>query len=193
MTVAASGLVVGYAASTMIGSSHLRYGLARDFLLPALLTAVVAVTLVSGALWRVLGSRRWRLSSESAFVLLSVAGAVVMVAGAAYARAYGIPRLEGHKLGDVTYTASCRGPACDISIDASTTEGKAISIRESSTLTFGCGAGRPNVTVYLRRVAEGVHLGSSCPEPRLVEAWPTVAGLPPGAYELHRAVRVSNA
>jgi hypothetical protein len=193
MTVAASGLVLGYAASTMIGSSHLRYGLARDFLLPAALTAVVAVTLVSGALWRFLSSRRWRVSPEASFVLLSVAGAVVMVAGAAYARAYGIPRLEGRQLGAVAYTAACQGSVCDVSIEAKTTSGRPISIPESSTLTFDCAGGRRDVTIYAPRVDDGVRLPSSCPAPRLVEAWPTVAGLPPGAYELHKAVRVANA
>ena len=38
MTIAATGIDVGYAASTMTGSPHLRYGFARDFLLPATLT-----------------------------------------------------------------------------------------------------------------------------------------------------------
>jgi hypothetical protein len=194
MTTAASGLVLGYAASTMIGSSHLRYGLARDFLLPALLTSVVAVTLVSGGLWRFLSSRpSARVSPESVFVLLSVVGAVAMVAGAVFARAYGIPRIEGRQLGDVTYMASCRGDSCDVSLDARTTGGRAISIPDSSTLTFACGRGRPDLTIYASSLAGRVRLTAACPDARLTEAWPTVAGLPPGAYELHRAVRVSNA
>ena len=193
MTVAASGLVLGYAASTMIGSSHLRYGLARDFLLPALLTAVVAVTLVSGGLWRLLASRKWRVTPESSFVLLAVVGAVVMVAGAAYARAHGIPRLEGRQLGPVSYTASCNGSVCEVSIDARTTGGDPISIPESSTLTFDCGGGQPDLTIYARRLEGGVQLTSSCPGARLTQAWPTVAGLPPGTFELEKAVRVSNA
>src|SRR5262249_3284526 len=46
-TVAATGLVFGYAASTLTGSPHLRYGFARDFLLPALLAGIVAIALVS--------------------------------------------------------------------------------------------------------------------------------------------------
>jgi hypothetical protein len=193
MTVAACGLVVGYAASTMIGSSHLRYGLARDFLLPALLTSVVAVALVTCALWRVLSSRTWRLMPESILVLLSLVGAVVMVAGAAYARAYGIPRIEGRRLAEVEYTASCRRDMCDVSVDARTTRGDPISIPAPSTLTFECGGGRPDLIVYARSLSGGVRLTTPCPDARLVQAWPTVAGLPPGTYELEKAVRVSNA
>jgi hypothetical protein len=192
MTVAASGLVLGYAASTMIGSSHLRYGLARDFLFPALLTSVVAVTLASGGLWRLLSSRKWRVSPESGFVVLSVVAAFAMVAGVAYARAYGIPRLEGRQLGKVTYTASCRGGICDISVDAKTTHGHPMSIPEPSTLTFECGDNRGGFTIYARSLAGGVRLPSACPHPALTHAWPTVAGLPPGTYELFKAVQVSN-
>jgi hypothetical protein len=192
ITILAGGLVVGYAASTMIGSSHLRYGLARDFLLPALLTAVVAVALVTAGLWRLLSSRRGPVSPESIIVVLSVLGAVVMVAGAAYARAYGIPRLEGRQLGDVSYAASCENGVCNVSIDARTTRGDPISIPQASTLTFDCGPDSPDVTVYAPSPSGGVRL-TSCPRPRLVHAWPTVAGLPPGAYELQKAVRVSNA
>jgi hypothetical protein len=191
MTVAASGLVLGYAASTMIGSSHLRYGLARDFLLPALLTAVVAVALVTAGIWRLLSSRNWGITPESVIVLLSVFGAVVMVAGSAYARAYGIPRLEGRQLGDVSYAASCENGVCDVSIDATTTRGDPIAIPDASTLTFDCGPGSPDVTVYAPSLDAGVRL-TSCLRPRLTHAWPTVAGLPPGAYELRKAVRVSN-
>jgi hypothetical protein len=193
MTVAASGLVLGYAASTMIGSSHLRYGLARDFLLPALLASIVAVTLASAGLWRLLSSRTWRVSPESGFFVLAVVAGAVMVAGTAYARAYGIPRLEGRQLGKVTYTASCRGSVCAISVDAKTTQGHSISIPEPSTLTFECGGGKTGFTLYAARIADGVGLPSACPHARLIHAWPTVAGLPPGVYELDKAVRVSNA
>ena len=63
MVIAATGLVLGYTASTMIGSSHLRYGLARDFLLPALLTSIVAVTLISVGLWRVISRRQGKISA----------------------------------------------------------------------------------------------------------------------------------
>jgi len=191
MTVLAGGLVIGYAASTMIGSSHLRYGLARDFLLPALLTAVVAVTLVTAGLWQLLSSRPWRVSPESVIVVLSVFGAVVMVGSAAYARAHGIPRFEGRQLGAVSYAASCQDGVCHVSIHARTTKGDPISIPQASTLTFDCGPGSPDVTLYASNL-DGVRM-TSCPRPRLTHAWPTVAGLPPGAYELQKAVRVSNA
>ena len=51
MTIAATGIVLGYASSTLTGPSHLRYGFARDFMLPALLTAIVTVVLGSTGLW----------------------------------------------------------------------------------------------------------------------------------------------
>jgi hypothetical protein len=140
----------------------------------------------------VLSSRRWRVSPESVIVVLSVFGAVVMVAGAAYARAYGIPRLDGRQLGAVSYAASCKNGVCDVSVDARTTKGDPISIPKASTLTFDCGPGSPDVTVYAPNLNGGVRL-TSCPRPRLAHAWPTVAGLPPGTYELFKAVRVSNA
>lgn len=192
MTVAATGLVLGYAASTMTGSSHLRYGFARDFLLPALLAAVVSVTLASIGLWTVLSRRRLGLSPVSAFVALSVVGAAVLVTSTAYARAHGIPRIEGKQLGTVSYTASCRRSRCVVSISARTRAGRPISIPESSTLTFGCGSDRARFTIYARRLSGGIRLTRLCPSPRLVAAWPTVMGLPPGSYELS-AVMVKNA
>ena len=74
MTIAPAGLVLGYAASTMTGPSHLRYGFARDFLLPALLTAIVGVALVSVGLWTpaLASVPRRRLSPEFAFGVLVV-------------------------------------------------------------------------------------------------------------------------
>jgi hypothetical protein len=193
MTLAAVGIVLGYAASTMTGSSHLRYGFARDFLLPALLTGIVAAGLASAGLWFVLSrmGRRGRLSPEFGFVVLSVVGAAVLVVGVAFARAHGIPRIESRQLGSVAYTARCGGAACDVSIDAKTTAGHPISIPETSTLTFGCGSARPRFTVYVEKPTHGVRLTRACRAPRLVSAWPTVMGLPPGSYELH-AVTVKN-
>jgi hypothetical protein len=41
-------------------------------------------------------------------------------------------------------------------------------------------------------LTQGVRLGRPCVDPRLVAAWPTVMGLPPGSPELD-AVRVRNA
>ena len=73
MTIAATGIVVGYAGSTLTGPAHLRYGFARDFVLPALLSAVVAVTLGSVALWYLVARRRVGrgLSPETRFVAVS--------------------------------------------------------------------------------------------------------------------------
>jgi hypothetical protein len=193
MTIAAIGIVVGYSASTLIGSPHLRYGLARDFLLPSLLAGIVAVGLLATGLWLVLrraGGRR--VSPEFVFVILAFVGSACLVAVLAHARANGIPRLEGHELEDVTYTAMCTGGVCKVSIAATSDSGKATSIPDSSILAFGCGSKVTRFTIYTTSPAAGVRLGRSCASPRLVAAWPTVMGLPPGRFELS-AVRVRNA
>jgi hypothetical protein len=191
MTIAATGLVVGYAASTLSGPSHLRYGFARDFILPALLTAIVAVVLGSCVLWRVLERRRsGRLSSEAAFVAASFLLVVGAVAATAIARTSGLPRIEGKHLGSVVYSARCAGQTCDVELAATTTRGDAITIPESSTLTFACGSERGRLTVYVSEL-DGVGVPASCADPRLVAAWPTVMGLPAGDAEL-AAVDVRN-
>jgi hypothetical protein len=192
-TVAASGLVVGYSASTLTGSPHLRYGFARDFLLPALLTGIVAVALVSAGVWLALSRRRARrVSPEFTFVVLAVVGSACLLVAFAYARANGIPRVESHALGAVTYSATCRSDSCAVVVRATTTSGRSISIPESSILTFGCGSATPRFTLYAENPTAGVRLTRPCAGPRLVAAWPTVMGLPPGTYELN-AVKVRNA
>ena len=192
MTLASAGIVLGYSASTLTGSSHLRYGFARDFLLPAVLAAVVAVSLASAGLWLILSRRRGaRFSPEFGFVVPAVVVAAGIVSGIAVARAEGLPRIESRQLGPIQYTASCRGSVCDVSLTARTTSGQLISIPEASILTFGCGDDRARFTVYAERPTSGVQLARRCSDPRLVSAWPTVMGLPPGSYELG-AVAVEN-
>jgi hypothetical protein len=193
MTFAASGMVVGYAASTLTGPSHLRYGFARDFLLPALLTAVVAVTLIVAGLWLVL-ARRGSGSPSPEFALAAlcvfVSGAVVL--GVAQARAHGIPRIESKQIESVAYTARCGAGACAVSIVARNRAGESLSIPDASSLVFGCRGSVPRLSVYADGLAEVVPLPATCREPRLVAAWPTVMGLPPGSFEL-AAVSVENA
>jgi hypothetical protein len=192
MTIAATGIVIGYASSTMTGSSHLQYGFARDFLLPALLSAIVATSLLFIGVWLLLervGPVRLapttvRVSSESAVVVVAVVVAVGLVGGVAAARANGLPRIDSRKLGAVEYEASCRGGACDVTIAARTVSGRPISIPEPSTLTFGCGSAVPRFTLYADELSRGIRIDESCSDPRLVAAWPTVMGLPPGSYEL---------
>lgn len=195
MTIAATGIVLGYAANTMTGSPHLRYGFARDFLLPATLTAIVAVCLGSAGIWLALTRlrRASRPSSELVFVSVAIVGMSVLVAGVATSRDLGLPRLDRYRLESVAYTSDCRGDLCRVMIAAKTVAGRPISIPEPSTLTFGCGSDEPRFTIYVERPTEGVRLGArSCAEPRLVAAWPTVMGLPPGSREL-RAISVANA
>ncbi len=194
MTIASCGLVIGYAASTLSGSPHLRYGFARDFLLAALLATIVVVALAAIALWHVLERRpsaRWA-SSETVFVLATVASVVVVVAASVYTRSSGLPRLESRHLAAVSYVARCTDDRCAIEVDARTPAGSRIAIPEASTLTFGCGSERPELSLYVSRLSGGVRVPPSCKDPRLVAAWPTVMGLPPGSTEL-RAIGVENA
>jgi hypothetical protein len=194
MTIASAGIVVGYSASTLTGSPHLRYGFARDFLLPALLMGIAGVALVSAGIWRLLSSRKRErgLSPESLFVVLAFVGSACAVVVLAYARADGIPRIESAQLGTVTYTATCSGDRCGIAMSAETTSGREIAIPQSSTLTFGCGSDVPRFSVYAKNPGDGVRVDETCASPRLVAAWPTAMGLPPGSYEL-AAVEVRNA
>ena len=189
-TIASAGLVLGYAASTMTGAPHLRYGFARDFLLPALLTGVVGVALVSVGLWTLLSARRRRrLSPEFAFGIFAFLGTACLVVAFAYARADGIPRIESRHLRDVVYTASCTDARCDVQLRATGDDGTQVSIPQASILTFGCASDRAAFTIFVNRLADGVPLSRACSQPRLVAAWPTVMGLPPGSFEL-AAVKV---
>jgi hypothetical protein len=193
MTIASGGLVIGYAASTLTGPSHLQYGFARDFLLAALLTAIVATALSAGLLWRLLARRRRaRVSPEIVFIVATVTAAILVVGVTASARSSGLPRIESRQLDAIVYTARCSDSRCTVQIDATTPGGSAISIPEPSTLTFGCGSDVPRFTVYDDAPTDGVRLREDCPDPRLVAAWPTVMGLPAGSLEL-AAVRVRNA
>ena len=72
--------------------------------------------------------------------MLALAGSACAVVVLAYARANGIPRIEGSQLGAVTYTATCRDDTCRVAIAAETTSGESTSIPQASTLTFGCGS-----------------------------------------------------
>ena len=123
--------------------------------------------------------------------MLAVVGSACAVVVLAYARANGIPRIEGSQLGAVTYTATCRDDTCRVAIDAETTSGESTSIPPASTLTFGCGSDTPRFSVYAASPEDGVRIAEDCASPRLVAAWPTVMGLPPGSYEL-AAVKVRN-
>lgn len=199
MTVAAAGIVVGYSASTLTGASHLRYGFARDFLLPALLSGIVAAGLATAGLWLVLPKASQirvrptniRLSRESALIVIVVVAAMGLGTAVSIARADGLPRIESRHLGPITYTASCRDLVCDVEIEARTVSGRTISIPEPSTLTFGCGSNRPRLTLYTRKPSAGVRITGPCSDPRLVAAWPTVMGLPPDGAHL-RVVGVAN-
>jgi len=145
----------------------------------------VAVALGARGLWPLLGRARGRrVSPEMAFVLATVACAIGVVALSTAARSSGLPRIASRHLGAVTYDAACDGQRCRVGMEATTSAGAPISIPESSTLTFGCGSDRPRFSVYASSLEEAVRLAATCRDPRLVAAWPTIMGLPPGTYEL---------
>ena len=117
MTIASCGLVVGYAASTLSGSPHLRYGFARDFLLAALLATIVVVVLAALALWHALNGGRARgglSAGDRVRPRDRRVGVVVVVTASVYARSSGFPRLESRHLAGVSYIASCTGDLCAI-------------------------------------------------------------------------------
>jgi hypothetical protein len=122
----------------------------------------------------------------------SVVVVLLVVAGTAFARTNGLPTIDSRHITALTYTATCKAQTCDIRLDAVGSSGRSIRIPETSTLTFGCGSDKPQFTLYTDSLEQSVRLGRVCNEPRLVAAWPTVMGLPPGRHEL-KAVRVRNA
>jgi hypothetical protein len=194
LAIAAAGIAVGYVAATIAGSSHLRYGYVREFMLPALLTSIVAISLASCVLWSFLGRRlrHRKPSPEVSFVVVAALASVVVVALAAYGRSAGLPRFESRHLAHLTYTATCSDSRCQIEVEATNPFGEIISIPRPSTLTWGCGDGQPRYSVYVKDPARGVTVDLECKAPRLVAAWPLVMGLPPGSAEL-AAVQVRNA
>jgi hypothetical protein len=152
----------------------------------------VIVVLASIAGWHVVARRRGGLlSPDAAFVVGAVMAAVLVVAGVTYARSAGLPRFESRHLERVVYTASCTGDECDVQVAATAPVGQPIVIPEASTLTFGCGSDEPRFSLYVAGLTAGVRVPSECQSPRLVAAWPTVMGLPPGSFEL-AAVDVRN-
>jgi hypothetical protein len=199
MTIAASGLTLGYLASTWASSNALKNGFARDFLLPSLLTGVVAVGIVFPGLYLVLtragGVRvpatRRQLSPAGASALIGLVGAIALLTGVMTARTYGLPRLERRHLGVIEYKADCREANCNIELEAVTVTGKPISIPPASLLTFGCGNGVPRFTLYVPDPTEGFAITKPCRDPRLVAAWPTVMGVPTDSSGL-RVVEVAN-
>jgi hypothetical protein len=192
MTLAAVGITLGYVASTLTSSSHLKYGFAREFLLPAALASVVGVSIAVTGFW--LAFRRShqhesrlarpRVSQLGIGIFLTVLCVATLLLGTAAARTYGLPRLESRHLGQIEYVADCRGQACSIAISALTSAGRSLSIPQASTLTFGCGGRTARFSLHVRNPSTGVRFTQACQDARLVAAWPLVMGLPPTQEEL---------
>ena len=200
MTIAASGLTLGYLASSWASSSALRFGFARDFMLAALLAGIVGVCVLTAWLYgavlrrgevRVPGTQR-RLSPARSCVVAAGVGTLVLMTAVVVARSYGLPQVDGRHLASLEYRATCAAATCRIEIDARNPAGESVAIPSTSLLTFGCGSDEPSFTLHVPDPEQGVSMPSSCADPRLVAAWPTVMGVPPSS-EVLRAVGVSNA
>ena len=200
LTIAASGLVLGYLASTWSSSSALRFGFARDFMLASLLAGIVGVCLITAWVYRTVlrrGSLRVpgtsrALSPSRACVAAAAVGSLALMAGVVVARTYGLPRVDSRHLATIEYTATCAPDACRVDIAATNGHGESVDLPTTSLLSFGCGSDEPSFTVHAPDPAQGVPIPSSCADPRLVAAWPTIMGVPPNS-EILRAVGVSNA
>ena len=200
MTIAASGLTLGYLASSWASSSALRFGFARDFMLAALLAGIVGVCVLTAWLYgavsrrgevRIPGTQR-RLSPARSCVVAAGVGTLVLMTAVVVARTYGLPQVDGRHLASLEYRATCAAATCRIEIDARNPAGESVAIPSTSLLTFGCGSDEPSFTLHVPDPARGVSMPTSCVDPRLVAAWPTVMGVPPSSDVL-RAVGVSNA
>lgn len=185
LTVVAGGVTLGYTASTLTGPSHLKYGFAREYLLPAFLMTVTAAVLGVAGLWLALSWLRRRPAMRELALLLGVgAGTFAALAGIAAAREHGLPRIESRHLEAIRYTAACRREACTIAVDARTPSGRSLRLPEASVLTFGCGDEQGRFSIYARTLTSPVRLPETCRDPRLVAAWPTVMGLAPDTAHL---------
>ena len=200
MTIAASGLVLGYLASTWASSSALRFGFARDFMLAALLAGIVGVCVLTVWLYgavlrrgevRIPGTKRV-LSPARSCVAATGVGTLVLMTAVVVARTHGLPQIESRHLASLEYRATCKAATCRIEIEATNPDGETVTIPSTSLLTFGCGSDEPEFTLHVPDPARGVSMPSSCTDPRLVAAWPTVMGVPPSSDVL-RVVAVSNA
>ncbi len=200
MTIAASGLVLGYLASTWASSSALRFGFARDFMLASLLAGIVGVCLLTAWIYRAVlrrgslripGTSRMLSPSRSCLAAAAV-GTLVLMTGVVVARTYGLPRIDSRHLATLEYSATCAPDTCRVAIAATNDRGESVDLPTTSLLTFGCGSDEPRFTVHAPDPADGVAIPATCADPRLVAAWPTIMGVPPSSDVL-RAVGVSNA
>ena len=132
------------------------------------------------------------LSPSRSCVVAVAVGTLVLMTGVVVARTYGLPRVDSRHLATLEYTATCAPETCRVEIAATNEHGESVDLPTTSLLTFGCGSDEPSFTVHAPDPAGGVAIPAACADPRLVAAWPTIMGVPPGSDVL-RAVGVSNA
>jgi hypothetical protein len=189
LTVAACGLLLGYLASSWTSSSALRFGFARDFMLASLLAGIVGVCILVS--WIHGAAARRGVSPSRACVYGIALGAVALMIGVVVTRTYGLPRVDSRHFATLEYTATCAPENCSVEVQATNGRGDDVPLPTTSLLTFGCGSDEPRFTVHVPDPATGVPIPSTCADPRLVAAWPTIMGVPPNSDVL-RAVHVSN-
>ena len=101
----------------------------------------------------------------------------------------GLPRLESRQLGVGQYTAELPRHAATCRLEATTPSGAAIIDPGGVDSDVRVRERRAAFTLYVERRRPRVSGHSRpCPDPRLVAAWPTVMGLPPGSFELGAVV-----
>ena len=175
---------------------RLRFGFARDFLLPFLLTGVVVVTLGFAALHRFVTRRE-------------PAPDAGVPGGAPYLGRGGGERCRarggnGRRAG--LRPAAARQPAlrdprvpggratvrrCAVEVVAANPSGNEFSVPGASLLTFGCGSDEPRLSIHVPDPGGEFDVPATCSEPRLVAAWPATMGVPPNSAVL-RSVDVTN-
>jgi hypothetical protein len=185
LTVVATGLTLGYVASPWSSSTALRFGFARDFLLPFFLAGVVATVLVFAGVAALSRRGTLRLSPGAASAAIAVLAAALLIPGTIVARTAGLPRLESRHLATLEYSASCNGRRCSVEIAAANPRGEGVTLPGASLLTVGCGSDEPRFTVRVEDPPDGFDIPATCSDPRLVAAWPAVMGVPPNSAVLH--------
>jgi hypothetical protein len=185
LTVVASGLTFGYLSSSWASSTALRFGFARDFLLPFLLTGVVATVLAFAGLATLSRRGSLRVSLGAASTATAALVAALLIPGTVVARTAGLPRLESRHLAVLEYRAACSGGRCTVEIAAENPRGEPVTLPGASMLTVGCGTAEPRFTLRVEDLGEGFTVPVTCRDPRVVAAWPAVMGVPPNSAVLH--------
>ena len=165
LTVVASGLTLGYLSSSWASSTALRFGFARDFLLPFLLTGVVATVLAFAGLAQLSRRGSLRVSLGAASTATVALVAALLIPATVVARTAGLPRLESRHLAALEYRATCSGGRCTVEIAAENPRGEPVTLPGASMLTVGCGTAEPRFTLRVEDPTRGIRGSGDVPRP----------------------------